>query len=102
MKDIHHENIVQYLGTLVKDNVLNIFMEYRPYFCWLVGLYLTKILFRYVPGGSLSSLIAFFGPLNEPTIRQYSKQILNGLVYLHKCGIVHRGTSTALAQFPHS
>lgn len=28
MRDIHHENVVQYLGTLVKDNTLNIFMEY--------------------------------------------------------------------------
>jgi len=27
MKGIHHENIVQYLGTLIKDNTLNIFME---------------------------------------------------------------------------
>jgi hypothetical protein len=30
MKGIHHDNIVQYLGTLVKDNILNIFMEYIP------------------------------------------------------------------------
>lgn len=71
MKGIHHDNIVQYLGTLVKDNILNIFMEY-------------------VPGGSLSSLVSFYGALKEQTIRRYTKQILHGLVYLHKSGIVHR------------
>ncbi len=45
-----------------------------------------------MPGGSLSSLVSFYGALKEQTIRRYTKQILHGLVYLHKSGIVHRGT----------
>lgn len=46
-------------------------------------------------GGSLSSLITYFGPLKEPTIRLYTEQILQGLAYLHRNGIVHRGTLPA-------
>ncbi len=72
MKGLNHENIVRYYGTSIENNTLNIFLEY-------------------VPGGSISSLLAKFGKFSESVIRLYTKQILTGLDYLHKHHIIHRG-----------
>lgn len=71
LRTLKHKNIVQYLGSNVENNTINIFLEY-------------------VPGGSILSLTKKFGHLPENIIRLYTTQILEGLVYLHKHNIVHR------------
>uniref|UniRef100_A0A8C4XVK6 Protein kinase domain-containing protein n=1 Tax=Falco tinnunculus TaxID=100819 RepID=A0A8C4XVK6_FALTI len=69
LETLKHVNIVTYLGTCLEDNILSIFMEF-------------------VPGGSISSIS--FGPLPEIVLCKYTKQILQGVAYLHDNCVVHR------------
>ncbi|XP_028770819.1 mitogen-activated protein kinase kinase kinase NPK1 isoform X2 [Neltuma alba] len=71
LKDLSHPNIVRYLGTVREEDTLNILLEF-------------------VPGGSISSLLGKFGAFPEAVIRTFTKQLLLGLEYLHKNGIMHR------------
>ncbi|GMG98687.1 hypothetical protein Nepgr_000527 [Nepenthes gracilis] len=49
-----------------------------------------NLFMEYVPGGTLTdAIMAHGGPLDEPTIGIYTRQILRGLEYLHSMGIVH-------------
>ncbi|KAI4345596.1 hypothetical protein L6164_012702 [Bauhinia variegata] len=71
LKNLKHPNIVRYLGTAREEDSLNILLEF-------------------VPGGSISSLLGKFGSFPESVIQMYTKQLLLGLEYLHKNGIIHR------------
>ncbi|NWT53948.1 M3K19 kinase, partial [Erythrocercus mccallii] len=71
LKTLKHVNIVTYLGTCLEDSILSIFMEF-------------------VPGGSISSILSRFGPLSEIVLCKYTKQILQGVAYLHDNCVVHR------------
>ncbi|KAF2796848.1 MAP kinase-like protein [Melanomma pulvis-pyrius CBS 109.77] len=71
LRDLKHNNIVQYLGSNSDDTHLNIFLEY-------------------VPGGSVATMLINYGPLGESLIQNFVRQILSGLVYLHSRDIIHR------------
>lgn len=71
LKELHHENIVTYLGSSSDDVHVNIFLEY-------------------VPGGSLNTMLTNYGPFEEPLIRNFTRQILIGVNYLHSKNIIHR------------
>ncbi|KAL9657568.1 hypothetical protein ABK040_000995 [Willaertia magna] len=73
MKDLKHENIVRYLGAELnrRKGKLYIYLEL-------------------VDGGSLQEILKHCGKLHESVVRQYTKQILFGLKYLHDKNIIHR------------
>ncbi|XP_018582131.1 mitogen-activated protein kinase kinase kinase 3-like isoform X1 [Scleropages formosus] len=73
LKNLHHERIVQYYGCLRDHNekILTIFMEYMP-------------------GGSVKDQLKAYGALTENVTRKYTRQILEGMSYLHSNMIVHR------------
>eukprot|EP00163_Fabomonas_tropica_P004081 TRINITY_DN1361_c1_g1_i1.p1 TRINITY_DN1361_c1_g1~~TRINITY_DN1361_c1_g1_i1.p1 ORF type:complete len:844 (-),score=166.08 TRINITY_DN1361_c1_g1_i1:35-2566(-) len=73
LQRLQHENIVRYLGIQRERDkgLLNIFLEY-------------------VPGGSIAQLLSKFGKFQESVLRVYTRQILEGLHYLHVNRIIHR------------
>jgi mitogen-activated protein kinase kinase kinase len=71
LRELKHNNIVQYLGSNSDENHLNIFLEY-------------------VPGGSVATMLVNYGPLGESLIQNFVRQILQGLSYLHSSEIIHR------------
>ncbi|CAF1221343.1 unnamed protein product, partial [Didymodactylos carnosus] len=75
LSSLKHRHIVSYYGT-------NIDRTKKPP-CF-------QIIMEYVDGGSLTKLISKFGHFNEKTIRNYTHQILEGLMYLHENRILHR------------
>ena len=76
LRELSHPNIVRYLYTERVDNSVNIFMEY-------------------VAGGSISSLLKQFGPLNETILVSYTTQITQALLHLHEQNVIHRDVKGA-------
>ena len=73
LKNLHHRNIVQYLGSYKGQRHLYIILEFAE-------------------NGSLSQIIKAhrFGPFPESLVAVYVTQVLQGLEYLHAEGVVHR------------
>ncbi|KAI9475750.1 MAG: hypothetical protein EXX96DRAFT_601658 [Benjaminiella poitrasii] len=73
LQDLDHENIVQYMGydSNTEEGQVYIFLEY-------------------VPGGSISSLLSQYRFFDEPLTKFFTRQILQGLQYLHERHIIHR------------
>lgn len=71
LKNLQHVNIVQYLYSSIDDEYLNIFLEY-------------------VPGGSVTALLRNYGAFEETLVKNFVRQILAGLNYLHERDIIHR------------
>lgn len=75
-KQLNHERIVRYHGAARTDEYLQIFMEYMT-------------------GGSVREQILNYGALSEQLTKKYTKQILEGLVYIHENRFVHRDIKCA-------
>eukprot|EP01062_Namystynia_karyoxenos_P027411 TRINITY_DN2103_c0_g1_i1.p1 TRINITY_DN2103_c0_g1~~TRINITY_DN2103_c0_g1_i1.p1 ORF type:complete len:1270 (+),score=197.93 TRINITY_DN2103_c0_g1_i1:111-3920(+) len=71
LERLRHDNIVCYISSAVVGRFVVLCMEY-------------------VPGGSLDSVIKQFRTLAPPSARRYTKEILQGLNFLHENKIVHR------------
>jgi len=78
MQVLQHPNIVRFLGAKINPRTgqLSIIMER-------------------VNGGSVKARLDQNGPLSEPVIKNYTRQILYGLRYLHSHGVVHRDIKSA-------
>lgn len=53
------------------------------------------IFLEYVPGGSIASMLERFGKFSEELVRNYTRQLLLGLEYLHGCRWVVQGQGPA-------
>lgn len=76
MKRLSHTNIVKYIGNpyadvISTDQHLNIVLEF-------------------IESGSLAAIIKKFDPFPEHLVAHFTKQVLDGLCYLHSQGVVHR------------
>jgi len=71
MKGLHHENIVQFMGYVKEKEYLSLILEY-------------------IENGSLTNILKTFGTFPEELVRVYTKQVLQGLEYLHSCNVLHR------------
>ncbi|KAJ8386145.1 hypothetical protein AAFF_G00176530 [Aldrovandia affinis] len=73
LKNRRHERIVQYYGCLrdPETRKLSIFVEFMA-------------------GGSIKDQLKAYGALTEKVTRRYTRQILQGVSYLHSNMIVHR------------
>jgi serine/threonine protein kinase len=71
LKNLNHPNIVKYHGFIKAGNTLNIILEYCE-------------------NGSLTSICRKFGKFPETLVAVYIAQVLQGLVYLHDQGTIHR------------
>ena len=71
LKNLHHPNIVKYHGFVTSTENLYIILEYCE-------------------GGSLNSMIKNFGKFPETLVALYLSQVLQGLLYLHEQGVIHR------------
>mmetsp|Transcript_60440 Transcript_60440/g.166016 ORF Transcript_60440/g.166016 Transcript_60440/m.166016 type:complete len:301 (+) Transcript_60440:451-1353(+) len=77
MKALDHPNIVRYINAQHIGTTLYIFMEYMP-------------------GGSISKIMKRFGGcLQVDVLRQYLRQVLEGLEYLHSHQVIHRDLKCA-------
>ena len=77
MKALDHPNIVRYINAQHMGTTLYIFMEYMP-------------------GGSISKIMKRFGGcLQVDVLRQYLRQVLEGLEYLHSHHVIHRDLKCA-------
>jgi serine/threonine protein kinase len=71
LKRLENKYIVKYIGYVQDESNINLIMEF-------------------VEGGSLAKLIQKFGKIPEPLCARYISQVLLGLDYIHRRGVIHR------------
>lgn len=107
LSKLRHENIVQYIGTetvqysTILHLCLNVVlvcivacMDWVGSDCGIDNFMQLDdrlyIYLEYVSGGSIHKLLQEYGAFREPVVRNYTRQILSGLAYLHYKNTVHR------------
>lgn len=49
-----------------------------------------SIFMQYIPGSDLATVLETTGPLAEPVIAKYTRQLLRALEYIHSHHVLHR------------
>lgn len=80
LKRLKHPRIVRYIGCIRQDT------EDDP---------AVLIFLEYIPTGSIKTVLQKFGPYGLGLARKYTRQILEGLEFLHSEKIVHRDVKGA-------
>lgn len=71
MEQLEHPHIVRFLGAIETEHHIHLVLEF-------------------VDSGSLASIVAKYGVLQERLCAVYLRQVLDGLAYLHGNAVVHR------------
>ena len=78
LKALNHPNIVKYYQTDLSPDGSGV-----------------DIILELVPGGSIRQLLDKYHAFDERLVKIYTRQMLEGLCYLHKNGIIHRDLKCA-------
>jgi len=78
LKTLTHPNIVKYYQTELSQDQKGV-----------------DILLEFVPGGSIRQLLDKYHAFDERLVKIYTRQMLEGLRYLHSNGIIHRDLKCA-------
>jgi len=78
LKEFNHQNIIKYLYTGKSSDHQGV-----------------DIVLEYIAGGSIRSLLDKFNSFTEHLVKLYTRQIVDGINYLHKNGIIHRDLKCA-------
>lgn len=71
LSELQHPNIVAYYDSEREGDYLKLYLEY-------------------VDMGSIANMLKTYGPFPDEVVSRYTKQILEGLEYLHYHGVMHR------------
>ncbi|CAF3336885.1 unnamed protein product [Rotaria socialis] len=72
LRALTHPYVVKFLGiSLENTRLIKIFMEY-------------------LPNGTIENMLISFGPFHNDVLKKYTRQIVEGVFYLHQNGVVHR------------
>jgi mitogen-activated protein kinase kinase kinase len=78
LRTLSHPNIVKYFGSDISEDDQGV-----------------DIILEFVPGGSIRQLLDKFQAFEERLVKIYTRQMLEGLKYLHDNDIIHRDLKCA-------
>ncbi|CAF4914413.1 unnamed protein product, partial [Rotaria sp. Silwood1] len=62
----------------------------HPYVVKFYGISIENSRLEYIPNGTIDNMLKLFGPFSNNVLQKYTRQIVEGVAYLHDEGVVHR------------